>query len=278
MLTHTLTLPAPAKVNLFLHVIGRREDGYHLLQSLMTFLDFNDEITLTLRQDGKINRVGEYSVNEENDLVVKAARLLQQRCSVTAGVEISYKKRIPMGAGLGGGSSDAATVLMGLNKIWDLSASRQELEEISLTLGADVPFFVRGESAFMEGIGEILHTFHVSPRWFLVLNPGIGISTAEVFRDPQLTRDAQPVKMSDFSGIVGRNDLQPVVIRRIPEVGQLLEWLSKWGDARMSGSGTSCFVAFDSEEEARQAWTTKPEQYTGFIARSMDYHPLRDWL
>ncbi|KXW55631.1 4-(cytidine 5'-diphospho)-2-C-methyl-D-erythritol kinase [Ferrovum sp. PN-J185] len=278
MYTPTLSLPAPAKINLFLHVLGQREDGYHLLQSLMTYLDFNDEISLTLRQDGQIKRVGEYSVNEEHDLVIKAARLLQQQASVAAGVEISYKKRIPMGAGLGGGSSDAATVLIGLNKIWDLKASRRKLEEVGLTLGADVPFFIRGESSFMEGIGEILHPFHVTPRWFLVLNPGMGVSTAEVFRDPQLTRDAQPVKMSDFSGIVGRNDLRPVVIRRIPEVGQLLEWLSKWGEAQMSGSGTSCFVAFDSEQAAYQAWTTKPKHYTGFIARSMDYHPLREWL
>ncbi|MBU6467578.1 MAG: 4-(cytidine 5'-diphospho)-2-C-methyl-D-erythritol kinase [Betaproteobacteria bacterium] len=275
---NSLTLTAPAKLNLFLHIVGRRSDGYHLLQSLMTFIDFNDEITLSLRTDGLIRRLGQYGVDEEEDLVVKAARLLQSHAKANLGVDIAYKKRIPMGGGLGGGSSDAASVLIGLNKLWRLGVSRRELEELGIILGADVPFFVGGESAFVEGVGEILHPFHVPPRWFLVLNPGIGVSTAEVFRDPELTRDSQPVKMSNFSGIIGRNDLQPVVVKRIPEVGLLLDWLRQWGDARMSGSGTCCFVAFDSQEEAYQAWLAKPVQFDGFIARSMNYHPLREWL
>ncbi|HQT81007.1 MAG: 4-(cytidine 5'-diphospho)-2-C-methyl-D-erythritol kinase [Ferrovum sp. 37-45-19] len=278
MVSQTLSVLAPAKLNLFLHVIGQRQDGYHLLQSLMTFVDFNDEINLELRLDGLIRRVGHYSIPEDQDLVIKAARLLQSYTKSTCGVDISYNKKIPMGAGLGGGSSDAASVLIGLNQLWKIAVSRRELAEVALTLGADVPFFIGGESAFVEGIGEIVTPLSLPPRWFMVLNPGIGVSTAEVFRDSELTRDSQPVKMSNFSGTFGRNDLQPVVEKRIPEVKRLLNWLKQWGDARMSGSGTSCFVAFDREEEAYQAWLVKPSEWSGFVARSMNCHPLREWL
>ena len=274
-----LTCPAPAKLNLFLHVIGRREDGYHLLQTLFRFLDFGDTVQVRVHREGMIERLGEVSgVPPEQDLVVRAARLLQQLAGVTTGAQIKLEKRLPLGGGLGGGSSDAATTLIALNRLWDLRWSRSQLQELGLKLGADLPVFLYGRSAFAEGVGERLQEVALDPAWYVVLIPPVAVSTASVFSDPELTRDSSPIKILRFSAGPGRNDLESVVCRRYPEVARHVEWLRRFGPAAMTGSGACVFAAFDSEQAAEQVFRQRPGGMQGFVAKGLDRHPLCEWL
>ena len=274
-----LTCPAPAKLNLFLHVIGRREDGYHLLQTLFRFLDFGDTVQVRVHREGMIERLGEVSgVPPEQDLVVRAARLLQQLAGVTTGAQIKLEKRLPLGGGLGGGSSDAATTLIALNRLWDLQWSRSQLQELGLKLGADLPVFLYGRSAFAEGVGERLQEVALDPAWYVVLIPPVAVSTASVFSDPELTRDSSPIKILRFSAGPGRNDLESVVRRRYPEVARHVEWLRRFGPAAMTGSGACVFAAFDSEQAAEQVFRQRPGGMQGFVAKGLDRHPLCEWL
>ncbi len=274
-----LGVPAPAKLNLFLHVTGRRPDGYHTLQSLFTFIDYGDALDFSIEPDGQVRRDGEgVDIPEQDDLCLKAARLLKQESGTAAGARIRLHKRIPVGGGLGGGSSDAATTLIALNRLWGLGWQRDRLAVLGLRLGADVPVFIEGQAAFAEGVGEQLTPCRVPECWYLVACPPVAVSTREIFAAPELTRNSIPVKMCDFSVGFGRNDLQPVVVRRYPQVASLLEWLGRWGEARMTGSGSCCFVAFSEGSDARKALQQLPPEYTGFVARGMNQHPLRGWL
>jgi 4-diphosphocytidyl-2-C-methyl-D-erythritol kinase len=274
-----LTCAAPAKLNLFLHIIGRREDGYHLLQTLFRFLDFGDTVSVVPRRDGIIERVGKVAgVPPEEDLVVRAARLLQQSAGVRAGAQISLEKRLPLGGGLGGGSSDAATTLIALNRLWGLRWPRARLQELGLRLGADLPVFLFGRSAFAQGVGERLQEAALAPAWYLVLIPPVSVSTASVFADPELTRDSSPIKILRFSAGPGRNDLEGVVCRQYPEVARHLQWLRAFAPAAMTGSGACVFAAFDSERSAMQVFRQRPSGMQGFVAEGLDRHPLYEWL
>jgi 4-diphosphocytidyl-2-C-methyl-D-erythritol kinase len=270
--------PAPAKVNLFLHVVGRRADGYHLLQTVFRLLDYGDTVKLAVRNDGEIRRLGDLpGVAAENDLCVRAARLLQLRSGCALGADILLEKCIPMGGGLGGGSSDAATVLLALNQLWQLHLPRQALLELALQLGADVPVFVFGRNAWAEGVGEQLQSIALPPAWYVVLTPAVQVATAQVFASRELTRDTIPAKMAAFFKGFGQNDLEPVVCRQYPAVASALEWLKAFGDARMSGSGASVFLEMGSEAEARRVFALKPEELKGFVAQGLDQHPLYDF-
>jgi 4-diphosphocytidyl-2-C-methyl-D-erythritol kinase len=274
-----LVCPAPAKLNLFLHIVGRRADGYHLLQTLFRFVDHADTLTFRARSDGRIERSGDLpGVAPGQDLIVRAAHLLREASATRAGVTIVLEKRVPMGAGLGGGSSDAATTLIALNRLWDLRWTRSRLQELALRLGADVPVFVFGRNAFAEGIGERLRAVELPPAWYLVLVPPLAVSTAEVFSDPDLTRDSSPIRIASFSAGPGRNDLEPVVCRRFPAVARYLEWLRQHAAAAVTGSGACVFAAFDSEAAALEVFRRRPPGMQGFVARGMDSHPLWEWL
>lgn len=267
--------PAPAKLNLFLHVIGRRKDGYHLLQTAFRFIDYGDELSFVVRADGAIRRTNPLDgVPVEQDLSVRAARALQQETGCREGADIDIVKRLPMGGGLGGGSSDAATTLIALNKLWRTGVSRERLQQLALGLGADVPVFVFGRNAFAEGVGERLQALQLPPAWYLILVPELAVSTAEIFSVAELTRNTNAITIAAFSVGQGRNDLEPVVCRRYPQVARHLEWLHRYGDARMTGSGACVFCAFDSEERARRVLSELPADMRGFVARGLDRHPL----
>lgn len=269
--------PAPAKLNLFLHVTGRRPDGYHLLQSVFRFIDYGDTVWLAVRQDGLIRRLGEIpGVSEEQDLTLRAARLLKESAACPLGADIRLEKRLPMGGGLGGGSSDAATVLLALNRLWGLHLPRPRLQELALQLGADVPVFVFGQTAFAEGVGEVLAPITVPPAWYVVLTPSVGVATAGIFAAPELTRNTPPIKIADFLAGAGHNDLQPVVEKKYPEVARHLDWLGQFGNARMTGSGACVFLAVPDEASARAILQDLPQDMQGFIARGLDRHPLFD--
>jgi len=277
----SLTLPAPAKLNCFLHVTGRRSDGYHTLETLLVPIDRCDWITLTSRRGNEIVRVrGVEDIAPEDDLAVRAARRLQCHCAVDRGVAIDIDKRIPLGGGLGGGSSDAATVLLGLNRLWGLGLARATLMSLAAELGADVPFFVFGEPALASGIGEALEPFSVPPTWFAVLTPHVAVSTAAIFAAPELTRHTPSAKMRVFSEAYGGNDLQPVAVSRFPEISTCLAALAREAPSdvkvAMSGSGSSVFAAFACEQAAAQTLSRaeRPEDSTGFVARALDRHPL----
>lgn len=270
---------APAKLNLFLHVVGRRADGYHLLQTIFRFVDHGDRLSYRRRADGAVMHLRPLpGVEPERDLCVRAARLLQRETACSFGVEISLEKVLPMGGGLGGGSSDAATTLLALNRLWELGLSRFELQRLGLELGADVPVFVFGQSAFAEGVGEQLQAIDLAPAWYVVLTPPVHVSTPEVFASPELTRGTIPVKIAAFSSGQGRNDLEPVVCRKYPVVAEFLGWLGQYGDARMTGSGACVFAAFGSEAEAAQVFAARPVHMDGFVARGLDRHPLYDFV
>lgn len=267
--------PAPAKLNLFLHIVGRRPDGYHLLQSVFRFIDFGDELGFDVRDDSQIHHLNPIpGVAPESDLCVRAARLLQKHSGSSKGANIDLIKRLPMGGGLGGGSSDAATTLIALNHLWKTGLSRIELQQLGLSLGADVPVFVFGQSAFAEGIGEILSPIELDNPWYVVLTPPVHVSTPEVFRDEGLTRDTEMIRMRDFKSAVTRNDLQTIVCRRYPEVNNYLEQLSEFAPARMTGSGACVFAEFESEEMARNALKKIPDTLSGFVAKGLSQHPL----
>ena len=277
----TLVCPAPAKLNLFLHVVGRRADGYHLLQTLFRLIDYGDTLHLTLREDGRIVRQQPLAgVAEENDLCMRAAQLLQAATGCRLGVDIRLEKRLPMGGGLGGGSSDAASVLLGLNRLWALGWSRARLQELALKLGADVPVFVFGQNAFAEGIGEALQAVTLAPAWYVVLTPVASVSTQAVFAHPDLTRDSEIIKIADFSEasqLATRNDLQAVVCHDYPEVVRHLAWLGQHGAARMTGSGAGVFAAFDTAVAAQRVLAQIPPDMRGFVAAGLDVHPLHGY-
>jgi 4-diphosphocytidyl-2-C-methyl-D-erythritol kinase len=274
--------PAPAKLNLFLHVVGRRADGYHLLQTVFRFIDYGDTLSFKLRGDGEILRVTDVpGIPAEGDLAVRAARLLKEAAGIAYGIDIAVEKRLPMGGGLGGGSSDAATTLLALNRLWDVNLPRDRLMALGLSLGADVPVFVFGQNAFAQGVGEALTAVELAPTWYVVLVPPVQVSTAEIFAVPELTRNALPVKIPPFSAgrlcSEGHNDLEPVVVRRYPQVAEHLQWLKQFGDARMTGSGACVFAAFEAEGHARDVFAKKPAWMLGFVAQGLDRHPLYDF-
>jgi len=266
---------APAKLNLSLLVTGRRADGYHLLQTVFRFIDFADQIHLTVRYDGRIERTTALAgVAADDDLTVRAARLLQQATGVTLGVDIAVDKQLPLGGGLGGGSSDAATVLIALNRLWQLDWPPQRLQALALSLGADVPVFIFGESALATGVGEELTPLALPPAWYVVLMPPVGVATAGIFQDQDLIRDSIPLTIPPFSFVAGRNDLEAVVCRHYPEVAAHLVWLKQHGAARMTGSGACVFAEFGSETEAREVLAGLPQTMRGIVARGLDRHPL----
>ena len=277
-----MSWPAPAKINLFLHVIGRRSDGYHLLQTVFRFLDIHDSLRFTPREDGQVVRATALpGVSPEQDLTLRAARVLQVASRVTQGVTIAVDKQLPIGGGLGGGSSDAATTLLALNHLWDCRLSRNALAEIGLTLGADVPVFIHGLSAFGEGVGEKLTPVKLPPAWYLVLVPPVTVSTAEIFSAADLKRDTPAVAPQDWlAGAFakpGINDLEAVTCNRYPEVARHLAWLRGLAgtpDAAMSGSGACCFAGFATEAAAQSAYRQMPRDMRGFVAQGLDLHPL----
>jgi 4-diphosphocytidyl-2-C-methyl-D-erythritol kinase len=250
--------PAPAKVNLFLHITGRREDGYHDLQTLFQFLNFGDYLQFTIRDDGRVNRVTSiHGVEPQHDITVRTAQALQRQTGCKLGVNIGIEKHIPMGGGLGGGSSDAATTLVGLNQLWNLDLPQAQLIDLGRSLGADVPVFVHGRSAWAEGIGEKLQTVELPEYWYVVIYPGITVSTAELFADPELTRDARPIKIRDYFEGGASNVFEPIVRRRYPAVDAALKWLSKQEikstrPAMMTGTGSCVFAAYEDESSARR--------------------------
>lgn len=275
----SVCVPAPAKINLFLHIVGRRADGYHLLQTAFRMLDWGDEITLKRRDDGVIRRTADVpGVPAERDLVVRAAQALQAASGTRYGADIGVSKRIPMGGGLGGGSSDAASVLLALNRLWGCGLSRTRLQEIGLTLGADVPFFIFGETAFAEGVGEALVPLTVPPAWYVIVAPLVEVPTAKIFSAPGLTRDSELIKMRDFATDTTRNDMQATVCAMFPEVAEALVWLSSRGAARMSGSGACLFAAFSSKAEAEQVAAAAPQGLKVWVAPGLDRHPLWAWV
>ncbi|MFH1605562.1 MAG: 4-(cytidine 5'-diphospho)-2-C-methyl-D-erythritol kinase [Pseudomonadota bacterium] len=271
--------PAPAKLNLFLHVIGQRADGYHSLQTAFRLIDLADTLRFTPRSDGKIIlRRPLAGVPPEQDLCLRAAALLKRTTGHQSGVEIELEKRIPMGGGLGGGSSDAATTLIVLNCLWQLGLQRAGLQQLALKLGADVPVFVFGENAFAEGVGEELSPLDLPAAWYLILVPPVAVPTEGVFAAPELTRQTKPIKIpAFFNGLKQRtlrNDLQPVVSNRYPEVAHHLAWLEQHGEARMSGSGACVFAEYSTEFAARAAHAQLPRAMRGFVARGLERHPL----
>ena len=276
---------APAKINLFLHITGQRSDGYHLLQTVFRLLDYYDTIYLKPTQSTIIKRVNEVAgVPESEDLCIRAAKLLQKHTQCKLGVEILVKKHIPMGGGLGGGSSDAATVLLALNQLWQLNLSREQLLSLGLQLGADVPFFIYGTNAWAEGIGEQLQAIKLPEAYYVVLNPNVHVSTAQIFADKRLTKDSIPKTMSTFSSIANSvasktnnefiNALEEVVCNQYPPVSECLVWLKQFGNARMSGSGASVFLEVASKKIADEICSQKPKGVMGFVAKGLNQHPL----
>ncbi len=276
-----LTCPAPAKLNLFLHVVGRRPDGLHLLQTLFRFIDLHDTLHFELREDGVVHRTNIVEgVPEELDLCVRAARLLQAETGCTLGADITVEKRIPMGGGLGGGSSDAATTLIALNRMWELGLSRQRLMRLGLALGADVPVFVFGENAFAEGVGEELQAYPLPESWYVVLFPPVHVPTAQIFSHPELTRDTVSITMRALSEGQSQlhNDLQSVVCGLYPEVAHYLECLGGFGKAMMTGSGACVFAEFSSRSKADAVLRQLPIGMRGVVAQGLEKHPLHDWV
>jgi 4-diphosphocytidyl-2-C-methyl-D-erythritol kinase len=270
-----LILPAPAKLNLMLHILGRRADGYHELQTLFQFLDFGDELGFALRQDGQIHlHTPIDGVPHDSNLIVRAARLLQQQTGCTLGADIWLDKRLPMGGGIGGGSSDAATTLLGLKHLWQLECSEDQLADMGLSLGADVPVFVRGHAAFAEGVGEKLQPVTLSEPWFLVAIPQVLVSTVKIFSDPELTRDTPPIKVRSLLEGGGHNDCLPVVQKRYPEVRNALNLLNKFVPAKLTGTGACVFGSFPNEDDADKVARQLPGTLPSFIAQGRNISML----
>lgn len=271
----TLSLPAPVKLNLFLHITGRRPDGYHNLQTLFQLLDFGDELTFTPNQSGEITlRCNDASLQGMDNLVWRAALLLKPLAAKNAGVDIYLDKKTPMGGGLGGGSSDAATTLHALNQLWQLHLSTAQLAELGLQLGADVPVFVHGQTAFAEGVGEHLQPVSLPKHWFLVATPDAHVSTAAVFTHPDLIRDSKPLTLENLMAAPWRNDCQPLVERLCPAVALTLQWLVEYAPSRMTGTGASVFAQFADEASARHALAQLPQNCRGFVAQGVNRSPL----
>ncbi|GHA06638.1 4-diphosphocytidyl-2-C-methyl-D-erythritol kinase [Arenicella chitinivorans] len=283
--TDNRTWPAPAKINLFLHVTGKRSDGYHDLQTVFQFLDYGDELRFTITDNGAITRGYDLGFALESDLCLRAANLLKPLVTNNLGVHIDMIKRLPMGGGLGGGSSDAATVLLALNSLWKLGLTRTQLADIGLQLGADVPVFVHGHAAWAEGIGELLTPLRLQEPWYLVLIPPVSVSTGEIFSNKHLTATPQMKKIraldegDDVIDIetllsLGDNQLEPIVRAEYPEVNNVLEWLGQHGNPRMTGSGGCVFMALSSQQQGLQLLADKPLNTAGFVAKGMNIHPL----
>lgn len=267
-MSERLTLPAPAKLNLFLHILGRRADGYHELQTLFQFLDHADELHFAPREDGQIRLHTDVpGVPHDSNLIVRAARQLQEQSGCRLGADIWLDKHLPMGGGIGGGSSDAATTLVGLNHLWQLGWDEDRLAALGLGLGADVPVFVRGRAAFAEGVGEKLTPVELEEPWFLVAVPQVFVSTAEVFSDPELTRDTAPIKVRSLLGVDGRNDCQTVVEKRYPAVRNALMSLNKFTSARLTGTGACVFGSFPNQGDADKVRRQLPATLPSFVAR-----------
>lgn len=273
--------PAPAKLNLALQIVGRRADGYHLLQTVFRLLEWGDTIHLRPREDGEIRRVGESvpGVSEANDLVVRAAKLLKKEANVAQGADIGVEKRIPAGGGFGGGSSDAATVLVALDHLWSCGLAPERLASLGLQLGADVPVFVRGENAWAEGVGEVLTLLALPAAWYVLVDPGVHVPTAALFASPDLTRDAAPAKISDFvSGSLLGNAFEPVVRRREPAIEAVFQALSHIGTPRLTGSGGGCFVQFADRASAEVALASLPAGLHAWVVEGAARSPLLDAL
>jgi 4-diphosphocytidyl-2-C-methyl-D-erythritol kinase len=271
-MTETLTLLSPAKLNLFLHITGRRDDGYHKLQTLFQLLDWGDTLSFTPNNSGEITLEGDAAgIPIEENLIVKAARLLQRG---DLGAHICLQKQIPTGAGLGGGSSNAATTLLALNHLWRLGIARKELQALATTLGADVPVFTGAHTAWAEGIGEILTTVELPERWYLILVPHCHVSTAEIFSHPQLTRNTIPIKMAAFFEGHSRNDCQQLVRRLYPQVDKALKVLDNFGESRLTGTGACVFLSFESEAAARMTEEQLQDEWTSILARGVNTSPL----
>ncbi|MCD7098135.1 4-(cytidine 5'-diphospho)-2-C-methyl-D-erythritol kinase [Stenotrophomonas sp. MMGLT7] len=273
--------PAPAKLNLFLRITGRRADGYHELQTVFRLLDWGDRIALRVREDGRVHRLGTSAVGvgEDDDLAVRAARILQSSANVAKGADISIEKRIPAGGGFGGGSSDAATVLVALNALWGAGLELAELARLGLQLGADVPVFVCGRNAWAEGVGERLTPLELAPAWYVLADPGVHVPTGPLFQSADLTRDAAPAKIADFvSGSLLDNAFEPVLRRREPAVEVVFQALSRIGTPRLTGSGSGCFVEFASSSAAERALTKLPDGLRAWVAGGASRSPLLDAL
>ncbi len=278
-----LSWPAPAKLNLFLHITGRRADGYHELQTVFQFLDYGDELRFTVRDDGVIRALHHLpGVTSDQDLTVRAARLLQESTGNSLGADIELTKRLPIGGGLGGGSSDAATTLVALNHLWKLKLSVDELAKLGLKLGADVPVFVHGQAAWAEGVGERLTPVDLPEPWYVVIAPPCRVSTGEIFAAADLTRDAKPITIRDFLAGQGGNDCEALVSRRYPEVAQALQWLAGHAPARMTGTGGCVFAAFPDEPAARRAaqqfTEQRPDSGQALIAQGLNLSPLHSLI
>ncbi|MDQ1119937.1 4-diphosphocytidyl-2-C-methyl-D-erythritol kinase [Pseudoxanthomonas sp. SORGH_AS 997] len=273
--------PAPAKLNLCLRITGRRPDGYHELQSAFRLLEWGDTVGIRLRQDGVISRVGDSvpGVAEADDLVVRAAKLLQTHANVSLGADIRVEKRIPAGGGFGGGSSDAATVLRVLDHLWGTALGEDALAALGLTLGADVPIFVRGRNAWAEGVGERLTPIALPPAWYVLVDPGLHVATPVLFASPDLTRNAAPVKIADFlSGSVPDNVFEPVLRRREPAIEAVFATLSRIGTPRLTGTGSGCFVEFASLQAAQAGLALLPSELRGWVVAGAARSPLLDAL
>ena len=274
--------PAPAKINLFLHITGRRSDGYHELQTLFQFLDLHDELWFEISEDGVIQRCSDIrDLPENDDLVIKAARRLRKEAGVNAahlGVAISIHKKLPMGGGIGGGSSDAATTLVALNHLWGLKLSTDRLANIGMELGADVPVFIYGHAAWAEGIGEKLKNYEPEMPWYLLVHPVVHISTMEIFANSELTRDTTPIKMHTFEISDGQNDCEPIVRKLYPEVSEVFSWFGPGSKARLTGTGACVFCPYPDEEAARLKARTLPEKWSGYVTKGLNRSSLLDRL
>lgn len=270
--------PSPAKLNLFLYITGQRPDGYHELQTLFQFVSYGDSLGFTPRSDGQIVLTTPVAgVANEDNLVVRAARLLQRHTQSTLGADIALTKRLPMGGGLGGGSSNAATVLIALNTLWNCGLTDEQLAALGVTLGADVPVFVMGHAAFAEGIGEILHPVTPAEKWYLVAHPGIHIPTPAIFGDPELIRNTPKRPINVLLSTAWTNDCQPIARKRFCEVEQLVSWLLEYAPSRMTGTGACVFAEFNSEHEAREVLRQIPAWISGFVAKGVNVSPLHSY-
>jgi len=273
----TLHLPAPAKLNLFLHITGQRGDGYHTLQTLFQLLDFGDELSFERREDGIIRLSPSFEdLADKDNLVVKAARLLQATSKTTYGASIRLDKRLPMGGGIGGGSSDAATTLVGLNQLWNTNLGTDALADLGAQLGADIPVFVKGQTAWAEGIGEILQAIEMPELWYLVLTPACHVSTANIFSHKDLTRDTSDITVAAFLEQGGCNDCQSLVRKLYPAVDEALKWLGRFGRAQMTGTGACVFAPFESAAEANAILAKAPAHLQGFVAKGVNCSPLHN--
>jgi 4-diphosphocytidyl-2-C-methyl-D-erythritol kinase len=275
----TRSWPAPAKLNLMLRVVGQREDGYHELQTVFQFIERQDELDFRLRDDGEIRLLSPApGVPPETDLCYRSARALQQATGTRLGADITLHKRLPMGGGLGGGSSDAATTLVALNQLWGTGLTQTQLQSIGLRLGADVPIFIHGHAAWAEGIGEQFQPLEPPEHWYLILIPDCHVSTAEIFAQSDLTRHSPRIKIRDFLGGDSRNDCLPVVRRRHPQVAAALDWLNQYAAPRLTGTGACVFAAFDDGQQARAAHRALPANLEGFVTRGINRSPLLERL